>query len=454
MIRLALAAFIAAQVLFVAPATAQLKEDSRRVNALNQFATSLLTLHTRRIEGRDIETATASGGYSGTPDFYRETRYTDAATGNLLAIIQRETKKPDVVHAIELFVYDKQGRVIRDYYARYLPGHRNAPVQAIVNLHGYGDGLHGFRQFESGGDVIYEACRGDYVGENIDISLDEDLLPPTADIKSSEPYRACFDFVSPVIGKYLDPLAELSMKVPGSGRRVDSGDVGAVIRRLTGQIKDRPEQAELYIRRGEAYFLVHEFDAAIADYSTAIRLDGSLNQAWFGRGMALGRAGRIAEGIADLSVYIKRNPNSSVAYTKRGVRYIWLGDHERAEVDLRRAIELDADNAEANDDLGVIKALKGKPNEARDHFLRTIELDPSYQKAYHNLAMVYQMSGKSTQALEAINGSLKLDPEGRDSLLLKGNILDSLGRLEEARAFRDAAGKQPEGNWSERLGAQ
>jgi len=450
---------IAILILYASPATAQsggsgVKENTKQVNASNRFAESLLALHKRRAMEAEVNTTETAGGYYQMPDFYREVRYTDAASGRLLAIIQWEAKNPDALHSIELFVHDAEGRVIRDYLARFLPGHRNAPVQAVVNLHGYGGNMHGFRQFDITGELIYESCRGEFFGDKVDISLDEDLLPPPVEVKSSEPYRACFDFVPPEAGKYMDPLSEVSMKIPETGRTIEVGDVEAVIRRLSGQISDRPDQAGLYVRRGEAYFLVQQFDAAIADYDKAIGLDDSLNQAWFGRGMALGRAGRFTEGIADLGVYIRRNPNSSLAYTKRGVRYLWMGDRERAEADLTRAIELDANNAEAHDDLGVIKALKGKPNEARDHFLTTILIDRTYQKAYHNLAMVYQMSGKHSAALEAIDGSLKLAPEGRDSMTLKANILESLGRLEEARKIKKTAGFLPEGNWSERLGAE
>jgi hypothetical protein len=38
--------------------------------------------------------------------------------------------------------------------------------------------------------------------------------------------------------------------------------------------------------------------------------------------------------------------------------------------------------------------------------------------------------------------------------MLKGNILESLGRLEEARKIKETANFLPEGNWSERLVAE
>lgn len=215
-----------------------------------------------------------------------------------------------------------------------------------------------------------------------------------------------------------------------------------------------PGQARLYVKRGNAYFRLHEFDKAIEDFDAAIRLDAGLDEAYFGRGMALGRAGEIDQAIADLGVYIARNPKSSVAYTKRGVRYLWKGDVANAEKDLARAITLDPDNAEAHDDLGVIHAQRGEYAKAAGHFSTTIRLDPSYQKAYHNLAMVQYLSDREERALMVVEQGLKLRPDNRSSLLLKAQILDALGRRAEAKAVRDYAELLPESGWSERMPIQ
>ena len=223
---------------------------------------------------------------------------------------------------------------------------------------------------------------------------------------------------------------------------------------VSRQIRARPDAAELYVQRGEAYFKLREFDKAIDDYSTAIRLDDRQDDAWFGRGMAYGRSGEIDKGIADLGVYIQRHPKSSLAHTKRGVRYLWKGDEANAEKDLAEAIALDPRNAEAHDDLGVIRARRGDYDKAAEHFNMTIRHDPTYQKAYHNLAMVYYLINREPQALTAVNVSLKLAPEDRNALLLKSKILESLGRHDEARRVREEAEFLPAGNWSEQMPVQ
>jgi len=234
----------------------------------------------------------------------------------------------------------------------------------------------------------------------------------------------------------------------------DSVQLQKMVIDLDRQIAGYPDDAQAYLKRGEALFKLQEFDKAIEDSSAALWRDDKLDDAYFGRGMALGRRGQIKEGIADLSVYLQRHPDSSLAYTKRGVRYIWMGDLENAEKDLKRAIALNARNAEAHDDLGVILAQRGDYAAAISHFQATLQSDPSYQKAHHNLAMVHYITGEYQKALTSVNASLNLISESRDSMMLKAAILESLGRHGEAKVAREEAEFMPEGNRSERAAVQ
>jgi len=133
------------------------------------------------------------------------------------------------------------------------------------------------------------------------------------------------------------------------------------------------------------------------------------------------------------------------------VRYLWNGDEASAEKDFVKAIALDPRNAEAHDDLGVIRARRGEHDRAIEHFSTTIRIDPSYHKAYHNLALVYYLVGREAQALMVVDAAIKLVPDDRNALLLKSQILGSLGHHEEAKRVKGDADFLPAGNWSERM---
>ncbi|MHB1084241.1 MAG: tetratricopeptide repeat protein [Thiobacillus sp.] len=224
----------------------------------------------------------------------------------------------------------------------------------------------------------------------------------------------------------------------------------AALEKYNSLIASEPNFAVLYTLRGDAYYDLDDLHGATENYTAAIKLDDRQDNAYFGRGMALGRMGRVDEGIADLDVFIQRHPDSSVAYTKRGVRNIWRNNLLEAERDLTRAIEIDPANAEAHDDLGVVYAQHNRIRQAAQHFSTAIQLDPHYQKAYHNLAISFYMTDLNQEALEIIDAGLLLDPNNRSSLLLKSAILQKLGRAAEAKTIEERAEFLPEGSWTER----
>lgn len=438
-----------------APAAAEIKENKADVDARNAFAENILRVHRHRLKTGDVRQTSRIGGYARMPEYFNEVEYRDRATGRLLSRIRWIRDRPDTAQMLELFVHDDKGRVSVDYYVSYLTDFRNAPIYALVNVHSYDGDVHAFRQFDSSGDVLFERCEGRYLGRIVDVSLDEGEMPPSPKRVAPEIYLACFGTLPTTPG----PVLDATKVVPGISARPrtegadDGGGPGGVegdVAELTLRLATAPLSAPLYLKRGQALFLMRRMDEAVADFSRAIELDDGLDAAYFGRGLARGRAGDLDGAIGDLDVYLERNPNSSKGFTKRGVRYIWKRDFVNAEKDLTRAVALDGKNAEALDDLGVVLAQTGRLDQAAAHFLKAKAIDPGYLKVHHNLAMVFFLSGEHGRALGAIDDALALNGGARDSLLLKGNILDALGRGADAAEIREKAEFLPDGNWSER----
>lgn len=433
-----------------------LKSDQTQVNKWNNFVSELYQLHLSLTKETSIRTTEIIGGYGGgfaNKSFYREISYFNNNTNNLISKIQWEIKNPNTIHTIEVFLYDDKNQVKTDFYARYLPYARNAPVQTLINLHNHNDDLHSFRQFDANGELIYETCRGKFFNEKINLHLDNeeilDFRNSQQDEFVNETYAACFLNVAETASDYLSPAHFIKNKNATSGIPVE-----LKLEILSQKINKDKNNPNLHLKRGHLYFQLHDFDKAIADFNIAISIDNTLQQAYFERGMALARNGQIEEGIKDLSHFIKYNPRNSLAYTKRGVRYIWAGKLRLAQKDLQRAVELDNSNSEAHDDLGVIFAQQKKFNTALNHFSLAIQYDPSYQKAYHNMALAYILTNKPEQALLAVNKSLVLDNDSRNSLMLKGEILKVLGKESEGNSVIEKAEFLPEGNWTERFSLQ
>ena len=102
--------------------------------------------------------------------------------------------------------------------------------------------------------------------------------------------------------------------------------------------------AEFYLKRGEDYSAVHDYDRAIADYTTAIELKPDYAEAYNDRGFAYYLKGDFDRAIADYTRAIELRPNYPKAYNNRGVVYM-AGGHGKAKSvpDFDRAIELKPD---------------------------------------------------------------------------------------------------------------
>lgn len=431
-----------------------------QIEVWNGFANTLYRLHKNTVSGVGVEKTTIIGNYGGElfgHIKYTQSEYTRKEDSRLVSRIRKIKNEQGNFHTLEIFIYDEHGRVVRDYVAAYLPAFRNAPYQTLINLHYYDDDLHAYRQFDASGTRIFESCKGSVFDEKVEFLLEDYEIPDHISeldgALKQEAYRSCFDQISADVGIYLDPMKEVG--ATGSGSQVGMLDeYDQLVRKISTYSKILSTQVnniDVLIKRGDTYFVLHEFDKAIADYSRVIVIDPAYDAAYFGRGMARGRAGELEAAIHDLDIYIKRNPEDSRAYTKRGVRNIWQGNLDLAQRDLEKAIALDLTNSEAHDDLGVIFSQRKNYKVAINHFKAAIKHDPCYQKAYHNLATAFYINHEMEQSLEMVNQSLRMQPNNRDSLMLKGLVLKSLGRTREAEALIEEAEFLPDGNWSERF---
>lgn len=212
----------AATIAILLTATAWSAENSlmaqlkKRQQIWNGFVDNLYDLHKQRLQNFDYYTEEKIGGYGGVTDdlsFYHETRFFDSNNGKLLAVLQVERKNPKNIHMLDVYIYDKQGRIKREYSATYLPSRRTSPLETVITLHAYANNLHSFREFDASDVLFYEQCTDAVNEKNVLFALHYEDIPGSLselEPNQQEYYRACFDHLDPSAGAYLDPLVELS----------------------------------------------------------------------------------------------------------------------------------------------------------------------------------------------------------------------------------------------------
>jgi hypothetical protein len=198
-------------------ATASDSVLNERDTAWKVFAERLLSFHEKQIGNRDIVTTEEIGDYKDNPQFYVEISYIDSHSNLLLSRIRWERERPGKINVIEVFVYDENKQVARDYAAAFLPEYYTVhkpngpgvPVQTLINLHNHAGKLHAFRSFDATGEFLYEACRGSYQGIEVDISTDDSeitgLSSVTPVITARDIEQICYGPIPDNAAEYLDP---------------------------------------------------------------------------------------------------------------------------------------------------------------------------------------------------------------------------------------------------------
>ena len=123
--------------------------------------------------------------------------------------------------------------------------------------------------------------------------------------------------------------------------------------------KNPANREDAYVNRGIQYFSMGNTDLAIADYTSAIKLDPTDAIAFNNRGNALADKGEFKRAIADYSEAIRLKPQYEHAFLNRGITYLGLKDYDRAITDFDQAIRLNPNDASAFNNRGLAKLKKG-----------------------------------------------------------------------------------------------
>jgi tetratricopeptide (TPR) repeat protein len=105
-------------------------------------------------------------------------------------------------------------------------------------------------------------------------------------------------------------------------------------------LRNNPNFAEAYRKRGNARLSFKDYEGAIKDYTEAIALKPDLPEAFYNRGTVRYQLKDLAGAIEDFTKAIALKPNYGRAYYNRGVALLQIGQKEKGNQDLKRGKEL------------------------------------------------------------------------------------------------------------------
>jgi tetratricopeptide (TPR) repeat protein len=177
-------------------------------------------------------------------------------------------------------------------------------------------------------------------------------------------------------------------------------------------IRLTPNVARLYARRAVAFGHMRNFRMAVRDYTQAVRLDHSVARL-VERAAAFKKVRRTDLALDDLTDAIGLAPDSAALYRERGEIYARNNAYGRAIADYDAAIRLDP-VAISFLDRGMAYYLKGDKadiDRALADYDRAIALDDRMALAYNNRGLALRDKGDWGRAYADFSTAVQLDPD-------------------------------------------
>jgi tetratricopeptide (TPR) repeat protein len=156
--------------------------------------------------------------------------------------------------------------------------------------------------------------------------------------------------------------------------------------------------ARVLLNRGECYRALGEQDAAMQDFTAALRLDAKAVQGhFFWRGQDLGEKGQRELEIAQYDVVLQIDPQFALGFAARGNAYRELGQYQCAVADLTQALGLEP-RADYFLNRGLAHHGAGNIALAVADYTEAIRLEPERGALYASRAAAYRLAGDDAKA--------------------------------------------------------
>lgn len=209
-----------------------------------------------------------------------------------------------------------------------------------------------------------------------------------------------------------------------------------VLAEYDAAVRLQPRDLDSYGGRADYLLSLGEYDRAIADYSTVIRLlpGESRGEALCDRGLAYRDKGDLGAALADFDEAIRRWPRYARAWCERGTTHAERGDYKQALADLTEARRLDPRDDGACIERGRVYYELGQFHRAIRDFTTAIRLYPHAASVYCDRALARCALGDYEPAAADCDEALRLDPELPEAWEHRGAARYHLGAFEEAVA--------------------
>lgn len=222
-----------------------------------------------------------------------------------------------------------------------------------------------------------------------------------------------------------------------------NNDIDTAQRALKSVEKKAKNNAGFFAERAALDIDINQFEQAINDCTTAIKLNPKLSDAYDRRAYCRGIKGDLKGALSDYSMVVKLNPGSPKPWYNRALTYKKLGRLQEAGRDLQTFDRLSIKLRDRADEAMVLEAAQkqikdGRPDTAIGAIEAANKKYPMAGYAY-NLAVLYRDKGNTALTLKYLDQAIALatnNSEKTNTLALaladRGALKSNQGKYKEA----------------------
>ncbi len=128
------------------------------------------------------------------------------------------------------------------------------------------------------------------------------------------------------------------------------------------------------------------------------------------------------------------DPSMPFLHFNLGFAYLGVGDYVKSELEFRKDIAIDPDLADDYYQLGIVYSFQARTEDSEKAFKEALRLDPHRPGAWFSLGKIYNERGNYPEALNAFDEALKYSPDSEKVHVIRAQVLQRMGRMDEAKA--------------------
>jgi tetratricopeptide (TPR) repeat protein len=241
-----------------------------------------------------------------------------------------------------------------------------------------------------------------------------------------------------------------------------------VVAQVTESLKNDPNYAQSYVRLAKAHELLRDWDAAIRDYDSALRVQPQTYAYLNNRANYRSRKRDYERAAADYDASLALSPNAPIPLSNRGGLCVLLREFDRAIdfytrsleanpgyarayagranawrekreldkalADAERGCDLDARTPHTMAARGAVRAARGEFDAALADLNAAIHLDPLFATAYYHRAGVFLHRRNFQSALRDLDTALRVSPTYVEAQVRRAETWAACGNPRKALA--------------------